>query len=232
MIIICLRVLSSSSGLKDPDLLANPFDSDLDFTEKEKNSVRELINNNQMDELFRFLLFKRCNQLHKVLPGLFEREGDSSEFLMKLSYIDKDGVIAHLVDDITEEDWRDQVQIIGWMYQYYNSELKDETFAKKGKISKEEIPAVTQLFTPDWIVRYMVENSLGRLWVEGHSEDDHLKDKWKYYLEEAEQEPNVQKQLAKIKLEYSELRPEELTFIESKTQNLIQINDCPLRGVA
>ena len=118
------------------------------------------------------------------------------------------------------------------MYQYYNSELKDETFAKKGKILKEEIPAVTQLFTPDWIVRYMVENSLGRLWVEGHPEDNHLKENWKYYLEEADQEPDVQKQLQKIRHEYSGLQPEDLTFIESKTQNLIQINDCPLRGVA
>ena len=227
-----LRVLSSSTGLRDPDLLVNPFDSDLDFTERERTKVRELMNDNKMDDLFRLLLFKRCNQLHKALPGLFERNGDSSEFLIKISYIDREGMIYHLVNDISEEDWRDQVQIIGWMYQYYNSELKDETFAKKGKILKEEIPAVTQLFTPDWIVRYMVENSLGRLWVEGHPEDNHLKENWKYYLEEADQEPDVQKQLQKIRHEYSGLQPEDLTFIESKTQNLIQINDCPLRGVA
>ena len=136
-----LRVLSSSIGLKDPDLLSSPFDSDIDFSERETNKIKELMNDNQMDELFRYLLFKRCNQLHKVLPGLFERSGDTSEYLIKLSYIDKDGVISHLVHDIDEEDWKDQVQIIGWMYQYYNSELKDETFAllKKKAILNENI---------------------------------------------------------------------------------------------
>ena len=135
---------------------------------------------------------------------------------------------------IPQEDWTDQVQIIGWLYQYYNTEPKDKVFAnlkKNIKISKENIPAATQLFTPDWIVRFMVENSLGRLWLEGHPNDD-LKAGWKYYLDEAEQEPEVQAQLAEIRKEYAALKPEDILTIESKTRYLIQFNDCSLRGVA
>lgn len=209
-----LRVLSSAeAGRQDPDLVSTPFDSDLEFSDQERDKIIEWKTTNENDRLFRFLLFRRCNQLQEVLPGLFEKKDDESELLMRLSFIDKDGLIYHLVNDIPEEDWQDQVQIIGWIYQYYNSELKDETFAKKGKISKEEIPAVTQLFTPDWIVRYMVENSLGRLWVEGHP-DESLKKNWRYYLEEAEQEPEVQKQLNEIRKKYATLNPEDLTFID------------------
>ena len=125
---------------------------------------------------------------------------------------------------IPQEDWTDQVQIIGWLYQYFNSEKKDAVFAalkKNIKITKENIPAATQLFTPDWIVRYMVENSLGRLWVEGHP-DEELKSGWKYYLEEAEQEPAVQKQLAEIRREYAAMTPEDIKCIEIKTRYLIQ----------
>ena len=155
---------------------------------------------------------------------------------MRLSFIDKDGVIYHLIHDIAEEDWRDQVQIIGWIYQYYNSELKDETFAllkKNVKITKERIPSATQLFTPDWIVRYMVENSLGRLWVEGHPDSaadflpteeeqkrycagqrDCKESKWHYYLEEAEQEPEVEARLAQIRKEYAALNPEDIKCID------------------
>ena len=121
-----------------------------------------------------------------------------------------------MVTDIPEADWTDQVQIIGWLYQYYNSELKDETFAllkKNVKITKERIPSATQLFTPDWIVRYMVENSLGRLWIEGHP-DDELKSGWKYYLDEAEQDPDVQAQLDEIHAEYAALKPQDIQVID------------------
>lgn len=212
-----LRVLSATEdGGKDPDIVSLPFSSDLEFSEKEREKILEWKMNGKSDSLFRFLLLKRCNQLHECLPGIFEEEGDASELMMHFSFIDKDGIIYHLVHDIEEEDWKEQVQIIGWIYQYYNSELKDETFAlaKKGKkITKERIPSATQLFTPDWIVRYMVENSLGRIWLEGHP-DDALKSGWKYYLEEAEQEPDVQNQLEEIRKEYRMLTPEELTFID------------------
>lgn len=130
--------------------------------------------------------------------------------------MDRKGLIYRLVHDIDEDDWRDQVQIIGWIYQYYNSQLKDETFAllkKNIKITRERIPSATQLFTPEWIVRYMVENSLGRLWVEGHP-DEELKQSWKYYLEEAKQEPEVEAQLADIRKEYAMIQPEEILCVD------------------
>lgn len=155
--------------------------------------------------------------MNENLPALFEKTSDYTELLLNLSVIDQDGVVYHLVHDIPEEDFDvergGQVEIIGWLYQYYNTEPKNEAFAKKGKITKEEVPAVTQLFTPDWIVRYMVENSLGRLWVEGHPNDG-LKAGWKYYLEEAEQEPEVQQKLAEIRAEYAKLNPEDIKVID------------------
>ena len=226
-----LRVLSSAeAGRREPDLLQTPFESSLTFTEEEKRDIIHWKMNTEEDTLFRFLLFRRCNQLHEFLPGIFEEKDDPSEMLILPSFINRNGVVYHLVHDIDETDWNDQVQIIGWFYQYYNAELKDETFAKKSKISKEEIPAVTQLFTPDWIVRYMVENSLGRLWLEGHSytagdflpehdengavivkEDEQ---RWYYYLEEAEQEPEVQEKLEGIREKYEDLLPEDLTFMD------------------
>ncbi len=222
-----MRVLSSSiPDRHDPDIVSQPFSSDLEFTDSERADVTEWKTKNETDKLFRFLLVKRCNQLSKVLPGLFEEKGDESELMMRQSFIDKDGLIYRLVNDIDEEDWKDQVQIIGWLYQYYNSELKDETFAlaKKGKkITKERVPSATQLFTPDWIVRYMVENSLGRLWIEGHTAGDWSEETekkaaeefgWKYYLPEAKQEPDVANQLGGIRKEYSNLNPEDLTFID------------------
>ncbi|MCM1542896.1 MAG: BREX-1 system adenine-specific DNA-methyltransferase PglX [Blautia sp.] len=154
-----------------------------------------------------------------MLPALFEKVSDYTEPLLAVSFTDKDGVVYHLVHDIPEEDFNveigGQVEIIGWLYQYYNTEPKAKVFARASgtKIKKEEIPAATQLFTPDWIVRYMVENSPGRLWVEGHPNDE-LKADWKYYLEEAEQEPEVQRQLAEIRKEYALLNPEDLLCID------------------
>ena len=157
---------------------------------------------------------------------MFEKTSDYTELLLNLSVIDQDGLVYHLVYDIPEEDFDvergGQVEIIGWLYQYYNTEPKNEAFAKKGRITKEEVPAVTQLFTPDWIVRYMVENSLGRLWVEGHPNDS-LKAGWKYYLEEAEQEPEVKAKLAEIRVEYAKLNPEDIKMIENCTTSLIRV---------
>ena len=230
-----IRVLSSDTGKIEPDLVTTPFDAELEFNSAEQQLIIDLKNANKLDDVFRLLFIKQCNALNEILPALFEKTNDYTELLLNLSVIDHDGVVYHLVHDIPEEDFDvergGQVEIIGWLYQYYNTEPKNEAFAKKGKITKEEVPAVTQLFTPDWIVRYMVENSLGRLWVEGHPNED-LKAGWKYYLEEAEQELKVQMELSEARAEYAKLTPEKITVIESKTQNLIQINDCPLRGVA
>lgn len=212
-----IRVLSSESGKLEPDLVTTPFDAELPFTADEEAQIFQLKQDNKLDEVFRILFLKQCNALNEILPALFEKTKNYTELLLSLSVIDQDGVVYHLIHDIPEDDFNiergGQVEIIGWLYQYYNTEPKAAAFAKNGKITKEEIPAVTQLFTPDWIVRYMVENSLGRLWVEGHPDCD-LKENWKYYLEEAQQEPEVQAKLADIRKEYAALNPEDIKLID------------------
>ncbi len=220
-----VRVLSSEKeGKNEPDVVTMAPDIDWDFTDKEREEIIDAKMNNRLDDLFRMLFIKQCNLLHEVLPGLFEETEDYTEMLLNISFTNEDDVIRMLVDGIDEKDFNitsvdedgkvaGQVEIIGWLYQYYNTEPKNKAFAKKTKITKEEVPAVTQLFTPDWIVRYMVENSLGRMWVEGHP-DDELKNKWKYYLDEAEQEESVQLELNKIKAEYATLKPEDIKLID------------------
>lgn len=225
-----VRVLSSEiTGQKLPDLVKAPFSGDLEFTEDEKQRIFDLQDANKEDGLFRFLFFKQCNDLSRILPRLFEDLDGSnsfSELLVALSFNDPNGVVYRLVHEV-KDPWFDihavdeegkpmgQVQIIGWMYQYYNTEPKDKVFAdlkKNIKISKQNIPAATQLFTPDWIVRYMVENSLGRLWYEGHPGFD--KSQWKYYLDEAPQEPQVEQQLQEIRAQYAKMEPEQLKVID------------------
>lgn len=212
-----IRVLSSESGKLEPDLVTTPFDAELPFTAEEEAQIFQLKQDNKLDEVFRILFLKQCNALNEILPALFEKTKNYTELLLSLSIIDQDGVVYHLIHDIPEYDFNiergGQVEIIGWLYQYYNTEPKAAAFAKNGKITKEEIPAVTQLFTPDWIVRYMVENSLGRLWLEGHPECG-LKENWKYYLEEAQQEPEVQAKLSEIRKEYATLNPEDIKLID------------------
>lgn len=220
-----VRVLSSEKeGKNEPDVVTMAPDIDWNFTDKEREEIIDAKMNNRLDDLFRMLFIKQCNLLHEVLPGLFEETEDYTEMLLNISFTNEDDVIRMLVDGIDEKDFNittvdedgkaaGQVEIIGWLYQYYNTEPKNKAFAKKTKITKEEVPAVTQLFTPDWIVRYMVENSLGRMWVEGHP-DDELKSKWKYYLDEAEQEESVQHELDKIKAEYATLKPEDIKLID------------------
>ncbi len=215
-----VRVLSSESGKQEPDIVTNPFDAELFFAEGENQKIIQMKNDNKLDEVFRILFVKQCRELSRILPRLFEGTNDYTELLLSVSFIDQEGVVYHLVHDIPEEDFNveqgGQVEIIGWLYQYYNAELKDETFAllkNNVKVTKERIPSATQLFTPDWIVRYMVENSLGRLWIEGHP-NDLLKSGWKYYLDEAEQEESVKQELDKIKAEYAKLSPEDIKVID------------------
>lgn len=229
-----IRVLSSESiPSKDgwtklePDLVTTPFDAEIEFTQQETEHIMQMKNDNQVDALFRFLFIKQCNALNAYLPKLFEKTSDYTELLLNVSVTDQDGIVYHLTHDIKEDDFNisnvgedgkptGQVEIIGWMYQYYNTEPKDEVFAllkKNVKITKERIPAATQLFTPDWIVRYMVENSVGRLWLEGH-ENEILKRGWKYYLDEAEQEAEVEEQLKAIREEYKNIKPEEIKVID------------------
>ena len=213
------RVLSSIKGRIEPDIIASPFEAGFEFTDEEKEKILQLKTDNQLDKLFCILFIKQCNALNEQLPALFEKTNDYTELLLNISVIDKDGVVYKLVHDISEDDFNiekgGQVEIIGWLYQYYNTEPKAEVFGRPSgtKIKKEDVPAVTQLFTPDWIVRYMVENSLGRLWVEGHPNDE-LKSNWKYYLEEAKQESEVEEKLEKIRKEYAELNPEDIKIID------------------
>lgn len=218
-----IRVLSSEQeGKLEPDILSTPFDAEFDFTPQERDTVIQWKDRGQkedMDALFRLLFVKQCDALHEILPNLFQEvDGhDYTELLLNISFTDRDGVVYHLVNDIPESNFdvsqEGQVEIIGWAYQYYNTEPKAAVFAKKEKYTKEEIPAATQLFTPDWIVRYMVENSLGRLWVEGHLNDS-LKENWRYYLEEVEQEAEVQAQLVELRKEYAALNPEDIKLID------------------
>ena len=178
-----IRVLSSENAAKnEPDFVTTPFDTDLEFTPFEQDRVIQLKDENKLDELFRMLFIKQCNKLHEVLPELFEKTDDYSELLLTISFTDKDGIVYHLVHNIDEIDFRindemysengkikadGQVEIIGWMYQYYISKKHDEIInIYKGTVKKADIPAATQLFTTDWVVRYMVDNSLGRYWIE------------------------------------------------------------------
>ena len=209
-----VRVFTDDENNFKPQILTEAINMELDGLDMEK--VYALKNANDDDALFKYMLIVQCNALSSILPGMFQRISDYTELLFPDNLLREGSVIEQMISMIPEEDWKDAVQIIGWLYQYYNSEKKDDVFAalkKNVKITKENIPAATQLFTPDWIVRYMVENSLGRLWVEGHPNDE-LKSQWKYYLEEAEQEPEVQAQLAEIRKEYAALTPEQLKVID------------------
>lgn len=181
-----VRVLSSeTSGKREPDLVTAPFDTDLEFTEAEQEKIMKLkddASSAASDALFRMLFIKQCNKLHEILPELFEETLDYTELLLNISFTDPDGIVSHLINDIAEEDFdisrqgkngeaAGQVEIIGWLYQYYNDERKNEIInIYKGTVKKEDIPAATQLFTTDWVVRYMVDNSLGRYWIERHPE--------------------------------------------------------------
>ena len=209
-----VRVFTDEENNFKPQIIDEALHLDLDGLNMDK--VYEFKNANQTEELYKYLLITQCNALNSVLPGMFQRISDYTELLLPDNLLREGSVIEQMISTIPEEDWQDAVQIIGWLYQYYNAEKKDEVFAalkKNVKITKENIPAATQLFTPDWIVRYMVENSLGRLWVEGHPNDE-LKAGWKYYLDEAEQEPEVQAQLAEIRKEYAAMTPDQIKCID------------------
>ena len=209
-----VRVFTDAENGFHPQILAEAIDLELDGLDMEKVYARK--NANEEEALYKYLLITQCNALNPILPGMFQKIADYTELLLPDNLLRDGSVIQRMIEWIPEKDWQDQVQIIGWLYQYYNSEKKDDVFAalkKNVKITKENIPAATQLFTPDWIVRYMVENSLGRLWIEGHPNDE-LKANWKYYLEEAEQEPDVQIQLAEIRKEYAQLKPQDIKVID------------------
>ena len=210
-----IRVFTDETGAFKPEILSEA--SRLDFDGIDHDYIMELLDTQENDKLYKYLLIAQCNALNVGLPEMFEEIGGWTELLFPNNLLRADSVIAQMVDpeNIPEEDWKDQVQIIGWLYQYYNTEPKDKVFAdlkKNIKISAAAIPAATQLFTPDWIVRYMVENSLGRLWTEGHGKPENAD--WKYYLEEAEQEDSVKAELEKLRAEYKSIQPEQIKVID------------------
>lgn len=229
-----VRVFTDEENNFKPQIITEAIHLDLDGLDMEK--VYELKDAEKTEGLYKYLLIVQCNALNKILPGMFQKIADYTELLLPDNLLREGSVIQQMIELIPEDDWKDAVQIIGWLYQYYNSEKKDDVFAalkKNVKITKENIPAATQLFTPDWIVRYMVENSLGRLWLEGYPDvkeqllpteeeqsayaagnRDPEDTKWHYYLEEAEQEPEVQAQLAEIRKEYAALTPDQLKVID------------------
>lgn len=214
------RVLSSeTAGRAESDLMVSPFDVSLNYTEEEKQLILKYKSEHNIDELFHVLFIRQCKDLSEILPGLFEEVDNFKDLLFNIKFNDKDDVVYRLTHDIPESNFdvssEGQVEIIGWLYQFYNTEFKDKVMGRKSgtRIKKDEVPAVTQLFTPDWIVRYMVENSLGRLWLDGH-EDNGFKSNWKYYLDEAEQEPAVLEQLKKIREEHRHLNLEDIKFID------------------
>lgn len=224
-----VRVFTDENNSFKPQILTEAIHLEMDGLDMEKVYAYKQANDD--DELYKYLLITQCNALNSLLPGMFQKISDYTELLFPDNLLREGSVVHQMIELIDEEDWKDAVQIIGWLYQYYNSEKKDDVFAalkKNVKITKENIPAATQLFTPDWIVRYMVENSLGRLWVEGHPNDKvkfiaderegglgrELKSQWKYYLEEAEQEAEVQAQLATIREAYKALKPEDILCID------------------
>lgn len=207
------RIFSDESGNFKPEVLSDAVNLELDGLDKEL--VLEMLENQENERLYKYIIITQCNALNKGLPEMFEQIGGWTELLFPRNLLREDSVIAKMITEIPEEDWRDQVQIIGWLYQYYNTEPKDKVFAdlkKNIKISAQAIPAATQLFTPDWIVRYMVENSLGRLWAEGHGKPDDAD--WKYYLDEAEQDDPVKAELEKIRAEYKNIQPENIKIID------------------
>ena len=207
------RIFSDESGNFKPEVLSDAANVEIDGLDKEL--ILELLENQENERLYKYIIITQCNALNKGLPEMFEQIGGWTELLFPRNLLREDSVIAKMITEIPEEDWRDQVQIIGWLYQYYNTEPKDKVFAdlkKNIKISAQAIPAATQLFTPDWIVRYMVENSLGRLWAEGHGKPNDAD--WKYYLDEAEQEDPVKAELEKIRAEYKNIQPENIKIID------------------
>jgi len=201
------RVLSNPNGSDNPEILEHATEVDLPGLDREK--VLELrLAGDKDNELYRMLIIAQCNALHKAMPFLFDRIDNEAELLLPDNLLHTNSPVKRMVSQIDETLW-DDVEIIGWIYQFYISEKKDEVIGKV--VKSEDIPAATQLFTPNWIVKYMVQNTLGRMWMATYPESS-LKSKMEYYIEPAEQEPEVQAEIDAATPK--ELNPEELTFLD------------------
>lgn len=209
-----VRVFTDENDAFRPQIMTEALDLTMEGIDPQQ--IYAFKNANDDEGLFKYLIIAQCNALNAILPRMFQRIGDDTELLFPENLLRDGSVVHELITRIPAEDWQDQVQIIGWLYQYYNSEPKDTVFAnlkKNIKVTKDTLPAATQLFTPDWIVRYMVENSLGRLWLAGHPNED-LRAGWRYYMEEAEQTEEVAEQLSVLRAEAAALSPEEIRCID------------------
>ena len=174
------RVFTNENGEFKPQILADAIQLDLEGLNMDK--VFELKDANKTEELYKYLLITQCNALSGILPRMFQKIEDYTELLLPDYLLREGSVIEQMIALIPEEDWTDQVQIIGWLYQFYIAEPKERLINARKQYSDKDIATVTELFTPDWIVRYMVENALGRFWLNTHY-DANLKISWKYYLE-------------------------------------------------
>ena len=238
-----IRILSSErENDREPQIIREVFNTDLEFSDDEKNYVYNLKEESKTEELFRFLFIKKCNKLNEILPELFEEAEDYSELLLPISINDEEGILRKLVDEVGEENFKiknknnenknngiglaglynigisnnigissdkketgSQVEVIGWLYQYYNEKKKEEIVGmNKGTIAKEDIPIATQIFTTDWVVKYMVQNSLGKYWIE-RNPDSKLKDKLEYFVTPKNEE---------IVYIDEKISPEEIKFLE------------------
>ena len=209
-----VRVFTDEENNFKPQIIDEALHLDLDGLNMEK--VYEFKNANQTEELYKYLLITQCNALNSVLPGMFQRISDYTELLLPDNLLREGSVIEQMISSVPEEDWRDAVQIIGWLYQFYNTEPKQEVDAKvkKGiKVAKEDIPAKTQIFTPDWVVRYMVENTLGRIWLKGHP-SDLLADSWEYYMKPAKQDDEIAEVVMRDNSVFESLKPQDIKCID------------------
>lgn len=203
------HVLTSRDGSYEPEILSNlPYVvSELKL---EEDVVRSLRDQNKIEELYRYVLVKQCAALSKIIPDIFDVREPYLELLLPNNLLSQESVVRKITM-IPEEDFLNDIEVVGWLYQFYNSVKKDEVFASKETITKDTLPAVTQLFTPDWIVRYMADNSVGRLWLESYPNSS-LRSELKYYVDDAKQDEETQKKFDEIK--YKNVNPEEIKIIE------------------
>ena len=203
-----LRVLSHPTNTKTFEILEHAQDVAEELGLDRDHIIELKLDGNKDEVLYRELLIGQCHQLYKAMPFLFEALDDETELLLPDNLTRTDSILRSLVDNIPEKDW-EQVEVIGWLYQFYISEKKDQVIGKV--VKSEDIPAATQLFTPNWIVRYMVHNSLGARWLATYP-DSSLKSQMEFYIEPAEQTDEVNTQLEEITP--NSLNPEELTLID------------------
>ncbi len=216
-----IRVFTDADNNFKPQILAEAIHLDLDGLDMGK--VYELKESNNEEDLYRYLLITQCNALSRVLPGMFQKIEDYTELCLPDFLLREGSMIDHMIAEIKPEEWKDQIQIIGWLYQYYIAEPKDTLINARKQYKEKDIPFVTQIFTSDWIVRYMVENTLGRLWMKGHP-DSSINVAWEYYIEEKVQEASTQEKLSEIYKEYEALRPEKIRCIDVLLARLIREN--------